>query len=113
VIRDAVRHLVILGPLPSESDDATSEEHLQQLQDALERISRPVTDEEAELLLGVFGDDGCFGLAWALLHLIETAPHTPVHSAPPDSANEWIRDIWARAQRAQSWYVQFDHRRDV
>jgi len=102
MIRDAVRHLVALGPLPSESDDATSEEHPQQLQDALERISGPVTDQEAELLLGVFGDDGCCGLAWTLLHLIETAPHTPVHSAPPDSANEWIRDIWDRAQRATS-----------
>jgi len=46
VIRDAVRHLVILGPLPSESDDATSEEHLQQLQDALERISRSPSEKE-------------------------------------------------------------------
>ncbi len=112
MIRDEVRQLVALGPLPSESDDSTPEEQLQRQQDLLESISSPVTDEEAKLLLRVFGDDDCFGLAWTLLHLVETAPHTPVESLPPESANEWIRRIWARAERATSWYVQIEDRRD-
>lgn len=108
MIRDEVRQFVALGPLPSESPDPVVEEQLQRHQDLLEQISRPVTDEEAKLLLTAFGDDECFGLAWMLLHLIETAPHIPVESHPSTSANQWVQRIWARQQRAKALPGQVD-----
>jgi hypothetical protein len=67
---------------------------------ALTAIKPPVTEEEATLLLNSFGRDECFGLAWALLHLIESAPAAASSVAKPDAtANEWIRRLWDRAHR--------------
>jgi hypothetical protein len=40
----------------------------------LEKITKPVSDEEAQALLDPFGPDDCFGMAWTVLHMIETAP---------------------------------------
>ena len=59
-----------------------------------------MTDEEAKLLLGSFGPDDCFGLAWTLLHLIETAPgarHLVVEPSATD--NEWIQSLWRRSHQ--------------
>ena len=47
MVRDTVRKFVDLGPLPSE--DTASIEQLQALQDLLEQITRPVTNEEARI----------------------------------------------------------------
>ena len=48
-----------------------------------------------------FGPDSCYGVAWLLLHLIETAPHCPIEEPPADDANEWIRRIWRGVQNAR------------
>jgi len=45
-------------------------------QNLLAAVKTPVSDDEARALVRVFGPDDCFGLAWTLLHLIETA-HGP------------------------------------
>jgi hypothetical protein len=58
-----------------------------------------VTDDEARALATAFGPDECFGLAWTLLHLIETAPSPVVRQQPPEGASEWIRLIWDRWRR--------------
>jgi hypothetical protein len=54
-----------------------------------------VSGEEAGALARLFGPDDCFGLAWTLVHLIESAPeyldHLPVHE------NEWISRLRATA----------------
>ncbi|MDQ3368515.1 MAG: hypothetical protein M3680_24065 [Myxococcota bacterium] len=99
MIRDEVRDLVALGPLPDqEADESTIERH----QRALERITRPVTNDEARALAGVFGPDDCFGLAWTLLHLIESAPDSPIESEPQQGDNEWRRLLWDRIRRSAS-----------
>jgi hypothetical protein len=54
-------------------------------------ISRPLNLAEAVALARVLGDDNCFGLAWSLVHLIETAPgwgleHIPEGGGPWPSA---------------------------
>src|SRR5690348_11206331 len=95
MIRPEVDRLVSMGPLPPENKpdpalvDASG--------DAAKAIARPVTTEEAEALLTVFGPDDCFGLAWTLLHLIETAPESPIRSEPPSDAIKWVRYVWERA----------------
>jgi hypothetical protein len=101
-IRKEVREFVGRGPLPDSK--SASVEHLRELQEALEAITAPVTDDEAALLTTAFGPDDCFGLAWTLLHLIETAPGaTAITPEPPPDANEWVRDLWGRAERGRRY----------
>ena len=89
-VRPEVEAFVALGALPNEQSD----EPLEVFQERLEKITEPVSDEEAELLVGMFGPDGCFGLAWTLLHLIETAPGgCPIKQEPTSSDNEWVQTM--------------------
>jgi len=99
MIREEVRDVAALGPMPSSSE--TTPEDIDRYGDLVLRIQRPLDDEEARLLLNSYGNDDYFGVAWELLHLIETAQHTPIDGPPSDSANEWIRRMWLRAQRAK------------
>src|SRR5258706_16408292 len=96
-VRQEVEELVQLGSLPAELNADVSK--VEAFQRALEAIAAPVSLEEAEHLVTVFGPDDCFGLAWTLLHLVESAPQLPLKSEPPTEANEWIRELWARAHR--------------
>ena len=63
---------------------------LEEYQRLLNAISQPVSDEEAEALARLFGPDDCFGLAWTLVHLIESAPGWPLVDRLPAIDNEWI-----------------------
>jgi len=99
-VRPEVAAFVALGPLPSSSD--ADEVSIARHQALLSRIKAPVTDEEAHSLAGAFGPDDCFGLAWTLLHLIETAPSPAVRQQPPDDANEWILTLWQRWRRSET-----------
>jgi hypothetical protein len=94
MIRDEVRQLVALGPLP---DAAAEEAVIDQHEQALARVVSPVSIDEARALVGCFGPDDCFGLAWTLVHLIESAPQLPLDSEPDPGANEWLRTLWDRA----------------
>jgi hypothetical protein len=100
-VRDEVRLFAELGPFPSEDDEsAGGDEVLEALEEALLAIERPVTDAEAELLITAFGPDDCFGMAWSLLHLVETSPTPYPRTEPPADANQWHRRLWRRAQNA-------------
>jgi hypothetical protein len=97
-VRPEVEHLVSLGVFPDESIPEVSK--VEEFQRAIEAIQRPVSTEEAARLITVFGpDDSCFGLAWAVLHLIESAPDLPFTAEPAADANEWIKRLWLRAHR--------------
>ena len=101
-VRKEVKEFVSRGPLPS--PDEAQEEHLAVLSALLGQISPPVSVEEAALLMHSFGPDECFGLAWTVLHLIETAPGgAPIDTdAPPTDANEWVLTLWQRAHRTKA-----------
>jgi hypothetical protein len=96
-MRQEVQRLVLLGSLPAESNSEVSK--VEEFQRALEAIAPPVSNDEAESLMAVFGPDDCFGLAWTLLHLIESAPEIPLSTEPPNDANEWVRRLWDSAHR--------------
>ncbi|MEU5590151.1 hypothetical protein [Streptomyces chrestomyceticus] len=66
--RREVEELVNEG-MPSEEAPLEDIEKAERL---LESIIPPVTDEEAQMLATAFGPDGCYGLAWSLMHVIET-----------------------------------------
>jgi hypothetical protein len=55
--------------------------------------------DEAKALVELFGADDCFGLAWTLLHAIETAPGRPILDALGDTENQWIARLKQRACR--------------
>lgn len=98
-VRPAVADFLAQGPLPDEDQPAEAIEHAG---DLLDRIERPVTDEEAAALATRFGPDNCYGLAWSLLHLIETAPGLTADQYPADSENIWVRELRLRAENAQA-----------
>lgn len=96
-MRDEVIELARLGVLPSEEAD---EDSIRTFEEQLMKIHQPVSDEEAAVLIQLFGPDDCFGLGWQLLHLIESAPGgAPLRSAPGQGSNVWLRHLWARSQR--------------
>ena len=100
VLRPAVKRLTEMGPLPScektlrDNLDATIERY----EELLLAIKKPVTDAEAEALTWVFGEDDCFGFAWTLIGLIESAPGWPLYgSLPEKTENEWLSLLRQRA----------------
>jgi hypothetical protein len=96
-MRPEVAALAQLGPLPAESE--ASVEFLRQLEQSYRAIARPVSDEEARALVMMFGNDGCFGLASSLMHLIETAPGWPLKDCLTNTHNEWVMELRRRAIR--------------
>ncbi|HEV7935716.1 MAG TPA: hypothetical protein VGP70_25805 [Actinomadura sp.] len=98
-IRQAVADFLAAGPLP---DEDQSVEAIQRSQDLLEQIEAPVTNEEAVALLSGFGPDDCYGLAWTLLHLIETAPGAQTAEYPADSDNPWVQLLRRRVENART-----------
>ena len=95
-MRPEVTTFLELGPLPSIAADPQEN---QRFEVALHAIVHPVSDQEAEALLGSFGEDDYFGLAWTLLHLIETSPTAfPLH-VPAESDNMWLRHLYERKVR--------------
>jgi hypothetical protein len=61
-----------------------------------------VTDDEAQLLASAFGSDDCYGLSWALLQLIETAPGARQARCPRGAGGGWLRLLAARADTAKA-----------
>jgi hypothetical protein len=97
-MRDQVRSLVRLGPLPD--DERADVGWLKEFGDLLNGIEPPLTAEEAQTLLGLFGPDDCYGLPWSLLHLIESAPYSAIEDRLRDSRNRWEELLRQRAENA-------------
>lgn len=95
-MQQAIISLLVLGPLPSPA--VATVPTLQAFEEQLSKVQAPITDEEACALVKLFGPDDCFGLAWTLLHLIETAPGWPVKSALVGLEGEWIDRLRERAE---------------
>jgi hypothetical protein len=98
VIRQDVQSLLEKGPLPAE--DAASEEELEDIERILKNVPEPLSDEEAHALVSIFGPDGCFGLAWFVVHLIETAPGASSARYSENEENEWVKMLHERVLMA-------------
>ena len=95
-MQQTISALLGLGPLPGSA--AATVPTIQAFEDQLSKVRTPITDEEACALVKLFGPDDCFGLAWTLLHLIETAPGWPVENALVGLDGEWIDRLRERAE---------------
>lgn len=96
-IQQCIARLAEMPPLPSE-DDADPKEVLK-YEELIRSINCPISNEEAKLLVNLFGIDGCFGLAASLVQRIETAPGWPLLDTLVDSDNPWIRELLSRSRR--------------
>lgn len=93
-MRPEVQAFVADGPLPGWDAD---EDEIDRRVKQLEAISEPVTTDEAQALAGCFGPDDCYGVAWTLLHLIETGPGPlPAVQLPGPDTDEWQHTLWNR-----------------
>ncbi|MGF1429053.1 hypothetical protein [Kitasatospora sp. LaBMicrA B282] len=99
-MRTEVQEFVAAGPLPG--PDCDDEAEVDRRWQQLEAIARPVTREEAVALAGCFGPDDCYGVAWTLLHLIETSPNPVLTVRPPadEGGWQWQNRLWQRAVNA-------------
>lgn len=95
--RKEIQEMSALGPLPSEI--GADIDFLKKYESLYRAVTRPITDDEARVLVKLFGPDGCFGAASSLMHLIETAPGWPLEDCLRDRDNEWVVELRNRAIR--------------
>lgn len=100
-VRAQVEELAMLGPLPSEDDAEVNQ--LERIEGLYRAIAKPITDDEARLLVELFGPDGCYGVASSFMHLIETAPGWPIKECLQQLNNEWKIELRNRAIRGGHW----------
>lgn len=96
-VRTEVEELKKLGPLPSEDEAEVAQ--LEKLEKLYRAIAKPITDDEARVLVELFGPDCCYGLASSFMHLIETAPGWPLKQCLQQLNNEWKIELRNRAIR--------------
>jgi hypothetical protein len=94
-IQPPIKRLLKLGVLPPESN--CDPQHLNEWQATLEAVATPVSRSEAKVLCSLFGEDDCFGLAWSLLHKVETNEELSEDDLYAMQRNEWI-DLLIRRQ---------------
>ncbi len=100
-LRPEVSQLVGRGRLPSSNSAIPT---IQAWQEALEKIKPPVSDAEATALITLLpaNDDECYGLAWTLVHIIESAPNWPLQDHLQDTTNPWIARLRRAGERKQT-----------
>ncbi|WP_163001307.1 hypothetical protein [Pannonibacter phragmitetus] len=91
-----VAKLLELGPLPDSMNvDVVKLELFERL---ISQIDLPISDDDAKVLVTLLGPDECFGLAWTLVHIIETSPGWPLHDALNCNHNDWIETLKERSR---------------
>lgn len=94
-VQGAVAGMARLGPMPSAVSPALN--IVGDWESALRALVLPISEADAGVLAGLFGDDDCYGLAWTLIHVIETTPGWPLWELLPTGGGKWIELRRARA----------------
>jgi hypothetical protein len=100
-MRESVTRLVSKGQMPPEA--SASEEAVDELYAFINAIQPPVSDDEAKALFNVYPatEETCYGIAWTLLHLIETCPNVcSIVNAVPEG-NPWVQQMKERCERSR------------
>ncbi|NUF50249.1 hypothetical protein [Gilliamella sp. ESL0250] len=93
-MRQSVNELIKMGPLPSET--CSDIDFIQKYQNILHSIQPPLSNEEATKLITLFGKDESYGLAWTLLHLIESSADFSIDKQLLKNTNPWIELLLKR-----------------
>lgn len=97
LIQATVQRLQLLGTLPAETENAL--DRLAEWQTVLNAVVRPINRAEAKLLCSLFGVDDSYGLAWSLLHTIESSDDLSDEDLQRFPRNEWIDLLISRRDR--------------
>jgi hypothetical protein len=101
-MRDVIRRLVEMGPIPSYKDSTS--ELIDVYGELLDSIQKPVSDEEAMALIKLFSPDDPGGINWTIIHIVETAPGWPLKSFLETQPNSEFAEILInRSKRGGSW----------
>lgn len=71
-IRTEIIKLKELGKMPNHDDDTVEDDIIDQFENLLGSIEKPVNKDEAEILVKLFPKESCFGIEWTLLHVVES-----------------------------------------
>jgi hypothetical protein len=93
-VRQEVVDLLELGSMPSSTE--TSDEDVDRWEHGIEQVEPPLSNEEAAALVSTFGPDDYFGLAFAIVDLVETAPAWPLWTSLTGESL-WIKHLRVRA----------------
>lgn len=94
-MRQSVRSFVAAGVLPDEHSGA---DEIRVREEQLAAITPPLTEKEARAMLTCFGPDDCYGLAWTMVHLIESCGTDIVDEMPSEHVLPWLYMLWNRQQ---------------
>lgn len=72
VMRKEVEQLALMGAMPDEADERITAALVDEYADLLGKIVKPVTLDEAHILIKLFPPTALYGIEWTLLHLIES-----------------------------------------
>jgi hypothetical protein len=103
-MRKEVTELEKMGALPHFQlilDNPEGEALLKKYEELITSIQPPVTDDEARVLVGVLGPGDCFGVEWALIHLIETAPGWPLEDCLVDTDSQGVESLKQRVENSR------------
>ena len=70
-MRKEVEQLGLMGAMPDETDEPT-DVLIDKYADLLGKITKPITLDEAHILIKLFPPTALYGIEWTLLHLIES-----------------------------------------
>ena len=108
-MRTEVLALKAMGRMPNESlnDDEQTDKLVEQYDELLSAIERPLTLQEGEVLISLFPDNAFYDLHWDLLQLIEglygkvdNAQYIHLINTCPSTA--WKEALQSRYQNAQN-----------
>ena len=71
-MRKEVEQLALMGAMPDEADERITAALVDEYADLLGKIVKPITWDEAHILIKLFPPTALYGIEWTLLHLIES-----------------------------------------
>lgn len=70
--QEAIKELEKLGCMPDESNENLSTEEMGEYDRLIREAVRPISLEDAEVLIKLFPEHSLYGAEWSLLHLFES-----------------------------------------
>ena len=96
-----VQELIQLGPMPTDVEAEVDSTRVARWAHLLGQLVAEggISDDEARSLADLFpsDDSDSFGLAWTLVHLVESAPSWPIREAVDRSSGPWAEILAQRA----------------
>ncbi|HJH38421.1 MAG TPA: hypothetical protein K8V76_04450 [Bacteroides ovatus] len=71
-MRKEVEQLALMGAMPDAADERITAALVDEYADLLGKIVKPITLDEAHILIKLFPSTALYGIEWTLLHLIES-----------------------------------------